>query len=162
MQLGKPKPKEIHSNIGSIPLYVFSQKILELLRNIPLSTRGEYELQAAIQLLIDHKEKVRAIEISGRKDLTKPEDLLSINLDFLKKHSISEIKTGGKIGRNTQLMPPFFIEESVEIGSNCLIGPNVYIEHGSTIFDEVHLQDVVVLRNRTVPAGASIDQKLVY
>lgn len=158
----KPKPEEVDSNIGSIPLYIFSREILELLRNIPISARGEYELQDAIQLLIDRDGDVRTIELSGRKDLTKPEDLLNINLDYLKKSFISEIKTRGKIGRNTQLIPPYFVEESVNIGSNCHIGPNVYIEHGSRILDEVHLENVVVLRNRTIPTGIKVKQRLIF
>ena len=40
----KPALEEAPSNIGSLPLYVFSRTILDYLREIQPSSRGEYEL----------------------------------------------------------------------------------------------------------------------
>ncbi len=48
----KPRLEEAPSNISSLPLYVFSERIMEALPEVR-PRRGEYELQDAIQMLID-------------------------------------------------------------------------------------------------------------
>jgi glucose-1-phosphate thymidylyltransferase len=55
----KPALDEAPSNIASLPLYIFSAKLLEYLPEVKLSPRGEYELQDAIQMLIDAIDQCR-------------------------------------------------------------------------------------------------------
>jgi NDP-sugar pyrophosphorylase family protein len=50
----------------------------------------------------------------------------------------------------------------VIIGANCEIGPNVYIERGSTIGDGVRLKNVVVLRNRKISRGETINNEVIW
>lgn len=61
----KPKPKEAPSNLASVHGYLFSPEILPLLKKIPLSARGEIEIQWAIQRLAKAG-KVTGIEIDGQ------------------------------------------------------------------------------------------------
>ncbi|MFQ5858328.1 MAG: sugar phosphate nucleotidyltransferase, partial [Anaerolineae bacterium] len=49
----KPELHQAPSDVASLPLYVFKPRILDYLHDVPLSPRGEYELQDAIQMLID-------------------------------------------------------------------------------------------------------------
>ena len=158
----KPSLKEAPTNIASLPLYLFSNAILDNLQRIPLSPRGEYEIQDAIQHMIEQGRDVRAVEMTGRRDLTRPKDLLEINLDYLTKSNFTERKPLVLSGKNTQFVASFYIEESVTIGSNCQIGPNVYIEHGSTIGDNVNLRNVVILRKRKIPSNNRIEDKLIW
>jgi dTDP-glucose pyrophosphorylase len=62
----KPRPEQAPSNIASLPLYCFSTRILDLLNEVPLSIRGEYELPSAIQMLIDRGGEVRGINTNQR------------------------------------------------------------------------------------------------
>ena len=149
----KPTLEEAPSNIGSVPLYVFSPRLLTYLSEIKPSPRGEYELQDAIQALIDQGGDVQAFELSNRKDLTLPADLLAINLQFLAQNPTDFKGNPESTGSNTRITPPVYIETGVEIGSNCVIGPNVYIETGVTIGDGVRLENAVVLRQRKIPEG---------
>jgi NDP-sugar pyrophosphorylase family protein len=157
----KPAPEEAPSNISSTPLYVFSARILEYLSRVPLSTRGEYELQNAVQMMIDDGHTVRGLFLRDRLTLTYAGDLLAINMHFLEKQGeINQVFTQN-IGSSTDLIEPLYIEAGVNIGSKCEIGPGVYIESGAFIGNNVKLQKVVVLRGTFVPAGDEIKNLLV-
>lgn len=158
----KPSLMDAPSDVASLPLYAFSSVILDNLQKIPLSPRGEYEIQDAIQLMIDQGRDVRAVKFKSRRDLTKPKDLLEINLDYLTKSNLMERKTQIRCGKNTKFIPSFYIEKSVTIGSDCQIGPNVYIEQGSKIGNKVNLRNVVILRNRKIPSNNCIEEKLIW
>jgi dTDP-glucose pyrophosphorylase len=75
----KPRPEEAPSNIASLPLYVFTPRILDHLPQVPLSPRGEYELQDAVQMLIEADGGVQGVFLENRLTLTGPDDLLVIN-----------------------------------------------------------------------------------
>jgi dTDP-glucose pyrophosphorylase len=158
----KPLIKEAPSKIGSVPLYIFNQDILGYLSNISPSPRGEYEIQDAIQALIDGGGYVRSVEINNRKDLTKPEDLLKLNLGILKDKNFESSIAASNIGNGTSFKHPVHIATGVIIGANCVIGPNVYIEPGSIIYGGVQLKNTVVLRNRKIRRGSSINNKVVW
>ena len=158
----KPNLETAPSNIGSIPLYIFSKHFLSYLSEIKLSPRGEYELQDAIQMLINKDGSVRSYQLSGRRDLTTPEDLLEINLGYLKNSRFLTYKPPGVVGSNTHFAMPVVIEKDVEIGANCVIGPNVFIEHGCRIGAGVILENAVVLRNRSIPDGRVERNKVIW
>lgn len=158
----KPSLEEAPSNIGSVPLYIFNQDFIKYLSQIHRSPRGEFELQDAIQALIENDGLVRAVEINHRTDLTKPEDLLALNIKILSNGYFNSSTASQKCGIGTTFIQPIQIDPNVTIGSQCVIGPNVYIEQGSTIGDGTHLEDVVVLRNRIVPDGEVIRNKVVW
>ena len=48
----KPTVEEAPSDLGSVPIYLFSRKLVDYLNKIQPSPRGEYELQDAMQDLI--------------------------------------------------------------------------------------------------------------
>jgi len=158
----KPSLETAPSNIGSVPLYMFSQSFVGYLPEIKPSPRGEYELQDAIQMLIDRENFVRAFELSGRSDLTTPADLLTINLQYIASTPIQTRNNPAYIGVGTKIIDPVFIEQKVNIGSNCTIGPNVYLEHGCRIGDHVHLQNSMVLRERAVPEGSIERNRVIW
>lgn len=78
----KPPPLEAPSDVSSLPLYIFSPRILDHLPYVQLSERGEYEIPDAIQMLIDHDGNVKGIEVDHRLTLTNPQDLIEINQRF--------------------------------------------------------------------------------
>ncbi len=158
----KPTLEQAPSNIGSVPLYLFSPQLLSFLAAIRPSPRGEFELQDAIQNLIDQGGDVRAVALTNRIDLTTPEDLLAINLRFLAEYHPESDSYGGITGRNTRLVSPVYIEAGVRIGADCVIGPNVYIETGATIGNKVHLENAVVLRYRSVADGVVEKGQVVW
>ena len=151
----KPTLAEAPSNIASLPLYIFPQAFLDYLPGIPVSPRGEYELQTALQTYIDRQGGVLGVQVDFRLTITRPVDLLTINRYFLANQQPAIYKAAG-VGMTSQWIPPVYIGEQVTIGEGCVIGPNVYIEgpcqvgHHSTIQEAVILRDVQLAENSLV------------
>lgn len=158
----KPSLEEAPSDIASVPLYCFRQRLLDYLPEVKPSRRGEIELQDAIQTLICQDGNVRGVHVSSRMDLTKPEDLLRINQHYLTNGFSTGPVSDREPGKDTQIVPPVYYERNVHIGEHCQLGPNVYIEHSSTIGDHVTLRNAVVLRERQVFSGAEISGQVIF
>ena len=157
----KPKPEEAISNIYSLPLYCFSPLVLDYLSEVRRSPRGEYELQDAIQMLIEREGQVSGVIIPERLTLTQPQDLLTINRHYLEKMAPPIHFTPRTIGQHTHLIPPLHVEGDTVIGRNCTIGPHVYVEQGCRIGRGVTLANAVVLHGTVVPDGATIQDEVV-
>ena len=157
----KPRPEEAPSDISSLPLYCFSRRILDYLDQVQPSPRGEYELQDAIQMLIENEGRVRGLMAHGRLTLTSPADLLAINRHYLLNGDDKPQLAPYTVGPNTQLITPLRIEAGTVIGRGCTIGPNVYVERNCRIGDGVRLRDAVLLRESAVPDGAVVENEVV-
>jgi NDP-sugar pyrophosphorylase family protein len=152
----KPRPEEAPSNVSSLPLYCFGRSFLDLLPQVQLSPRGEYELQDAIQALIEGQGQVRGVFVERRLTVTGPADLLNINRHYLLSGDDRPQLAPYTVGPNTRLITPLRIESGVIIGADCTIGPNVYIERDCRIGTGAYIRDAVILRSVDVPAGSRI------
>ncbi|MFC2042816.1 sugar phosphate nucleotidyltransferase [Chloroflexota bacterium] len=158
----KPALEEAPSQIASLPLYCLKRKFLDYLPEVGISQRGEYELQDAIQMLIEKDGKVHGLMVTSRLTLTNPADLLKINQYFFASGYEDTQLQPKSVGENTRLLPPLLIEGGTVIGANCTIGPNVYIERDSQIVSDARIRDAVLLQETTVPAGAVISNQIIY
>ncbi|MBC8450405.1 MAG: NTP transferase domain-containing protein [Chloroflexi bacterium] len=152
----KPPPEEAPTNIASLPLYIFTPRLLEYVHRVQPSARGEYELQDAIQMLIEDGGEVTSLPTAGRLTLTGPDDLLAINRHYLVTGHGRPQLAPFTVGPNTQLITPLRIEEGTVIGEGCLIGPHVYIERDCRIGSHVTIQDAVVLRGAVLEDGTKV------
>jgi NDP-sugar pyrophosphorylase family protein len=157
----KPTVDQAPSNIASLPLYCLPYSILAYLPEVQPSTRGEYELQDAIQMLIERQGNVRGVMIPKRLTLTRPADLLEINRHYLIEGNNNPQLQPQTVGPNTHLITPLHIEAGTIIGSNCTIGPNVYIERECQIGNGVRLNNAILLRESIVPDGSQINDEVV-
>ncbi len=157
----KPTIEEAPSNIGSMPLYLFSAGILEYLPKVKPSPRGEYELQDAIQMLIEDGKPVYGLFTETRLQLTNTTDLLGLNRHYLALNGNSQGAAPQSVGNGTHLHAPVLIEEGVVIGNGCVIGPNVVLEKGCTIGDNVRLENAMVLRGYRVDDGRNVTDEVV-
>ena len=155
----KPAPEDAPSNTVSLPLYLLPQRALELLAVQGPSARGEYELQDAIQALIDEGSRVVGVKTASRLQVSTPEDLLDLNLRFLGE------SPGGPmpetVPEGTDVQGPVWIDDGVILGSNCRIGPDVVLERGCVLGSGVQITRSMVLRNALVPGGLEIDGQVV-
>jgi NDP-sugar pyrophosphorylase family protein len=157
----KPQPEEAPSDVASLPLYVFTPRILDYLPQIPLSPRGEYELQDAIQMLIEADGSVQGVFVESRLTLTGPDDLLAINRHYLLNGYDRPQLAPFTVGNNTHLITPLRIEQGTVIGEGCVIGPRVYIERDCHIGANVTIKDAVVLRESAIKDGAMVVGQVV-
>lgn len=157
----KPSREKAPSDIASLPLYCLPHTILEYLKEVVPSPRGEYELQDAIQMLIERQGGVRGVMVTRRLTLTRPADLLNINRHYLTEGNTQPQLQPQTVGPNTHLITPLHIEAGTIIGANCIIGPNVYIERDCRIADGAHIRDAILLREASVPPRADIADQVV-
>jgi NDP-sugar pyrophosphorylase family protein len=155
----KPQPHESPSDISSLPLYVFAARLLDYLPHVQPSARGEYELQDAIQMLIDDGEIIAGALTADRLTVTNASDLLAINLHYLA--AINQRFVNGPINPAIHLIDPILIDPGTHIGADCTLGPGVYVERGAVIGRGVTLRESIVLRGAIVPDGAQIAQQVV-
>jgi bifunctional UDP-N-acetylglucosamine pyrophosphorylase/glucosamine-1-phosphate N-acetyltransferase len=157
----KPTLEEAPSNIGSLPLYIFTPKLLDYLPRVQPSSRGEYELQDAIQMLIDETGPINGVLTDERVQLTNADDLLALNRHYLSlNHEVPHLQAQA-IGPNTCLTMPVRIEAGTTIGPDCNIGPNVYIEGNCRIGANVTLRDAVVLRDTVIENGQQLSDEVI-
>jgi len=157
----KPKPEEASSDTSSLPLYIFTPRILDYLPEVTVSARGEYELQDAIQMVIERDGRVGGVVIDRRLTLTNAKDLLVLNREYLLQGGDHPQLAPNTVGPNTRLITPLHIEHGTVIGTNCTIGPNVYIERDCQLGDNVMVHDAVLLRGAVVPDGTTIASEVV-
>ena len=157
----KPRLEEAPSNIASLPLYVFTPRILDYLPQVPLSPRGEYELQDAVQMLIEADGGVQGVFVESRLTLTGPDDLLVINRHYLLNGYDRPQLAPFTVGNNTHLITPLRIEQGTIIGEGCVIGPRVYIERDCHIGSNVTIKDAVVLRESAIEDRAMVVGQVV-
>lgn len=154
----KPSIEEAPSDVSSIPVYVFNNEIFKYLPKVPLSKRGEYELQDAIDMLIKDKGPLDGVYTNYRLDLTSLEDLLKINLQYLSTQKDDVILS--EIPKTTEIISPIFIDKHVLVGEFCTIGPNVYLEPGVEIKNGCKIQNSVIIRDTKIPENSEIDNEI--
>jgi glucose-1-phosphate thymidylyltransferase len=128
------KPRYVDSQLKGCGLYVFDQHIFDAIRRTPRSAmRDEYEITDSIQILINDGYVVHHHPIVERDlNLTKPEDLLTINLIELSRRGLPHL-----IGERVSAPNGVRIERSV-------VGDHVIIRHPIKISNSVIMPNVVV------------------
>jgi dTDP-glucose pyrophosphorylase len=128
------KPRYVDSQLKGCGLYVFDQHIFDAIRQTPRTAmRDEYEITTSIQILIDDGYVVKHHPIVERDlNLTKPEDLLLINLLELKRQGLASV-----VDPSATMPAGTRIENSV-------IGDHVIVRHPIRIANSVIMPGVVV------------------
>lgn len=128
------KPRYVQSQLKGCGLYVFDQHIFDAIRRTPRTAmRDEYEITDSIQILINDGWTVHHHPIVERDlNLTKPEDLLAINLLELDRRALPRL-----IDDRATLPAGTRVERSV-------IGAGVLVRHPIRISNSVILPNVVV------------------
>jgi dTDP-glucose pyrophosphorylase len=128
------KPRYVDSQLKGCGLYVFDQHIFDAIRRTPRTAmRDEYEITDSIQILIDDGLLVHHRPIVERDlNLTRPEDLLAINLIELGRNQLDRL-----IGDHVELAPGATVHNSV-------IGDNVIVRHPIRIAHSVIMPGIIV------------------
>ena len=71
------------SNLANAGIYLLERSIFDILRAVPLSERGEYELTDGLNLLAA-REKIRIVENKSWLEIGRPWDILAANEILLK------------------------------------------------------------------------------
>ncbi|MEM2924447.1 MAG: nucleotidyltransferase family protein [Methanocellales archaeon] len=79
----KPAKHEILSEISAAPIYIFKPRVFEFLSKVEKSPRGEYEVQAAIQMMIQANLCVKGLIAEHWIHLSNLKDFLKLNFDYM-------------------------------------------------------------------------------
>ncbi len=145
------KPPSGGSGLANAGIYMFSSRTLELVNEVELSPRGEYELTDVIGL--GHRKGFRfsfiSIDSRSWSDIGYPWDLLRVSRIELEKVSYRVIK--GSIDQAVTIKGPAIVDEGaiikgstyiegpVYIGKNTSTGPNSYLRPYTVILDGAHI-----------------------
>ena len=146
------KPRYVDSQLKGCGLYVFDQHIFDAIRRTPRTAmRDEYEITDSIQILINDGYVVRHQPIVKRDlNLTKPEDLLEINLIELAQRGLTHL-----VGDHVTAPEGTRIERSV-------IGDGVVIRHPIRISNSVIMPNVDVEATSDLDSVVMDGEHLVY
>jgi glucose-1-phosphate thymidylyltransferase len=169
------KPKEPASDLALVGVYMFDGTIMDAVKAIAPSARGELEITDAIQWLIDQGFSVDPHIIDGWwKDTGRLDDMLEANrimLDTLEAsvegmvdkdsqiHGMVVVEKGAEI-INSTVRGPAIIGEKTRI-VNSFIGPFTSIYYGVTITGS-EIEHSIVLENSTIrDIGGRIEDSLI-
>ncbi len=146
------KPETPRGRFAAIMVYAFSPRIVDYMNAITTSRRGEREIATGIQAGLSDGRRVGYVEVGWRLHLTRPIDLLHMNMHYL-KHRMQEASWSPSSAM--QIIPPVHIEQGVKLGNGVRIGPNVYLESGASVGHGATVRDAVILSGGVVKAGES-------
>ncbi len=141
------KPRKPRSNLIITGMYYVKRakllcKCLQELMNNKITTRGEYQLTDALQLMVEKGESMGVFNVDLWLDCGKPESLLSANRYLLKKSQ------NRKALKNSITIPPVFIAENARI-TRSIIGPYVSIGENVEVAGAI-VKDAIINENTRV------------
>ncbi len=151
------KPDEPPSNLAIAGLYKINsqRRLKEAIDEIiekNITTKGEYQLTDALQVLIDHGEKIVISPVNKWYDCGKKETLLETNRHLLK------MKQNGKEIAGCTIISPVYIGKDCDI-QDSVIGPYATIDDGAVIHHSI-VRDAIV-GPRAQLLGCNLEYSLI-
>lgn len=135
------KPDSPTSNLALVGIYyiksvgLFSKSLEEIVSK-EITTRGEYQLTDALELMIKSGCKMTTFNVDGWFDCGKPETLLATN-----RYLLSQIKSVDRRDGNV-LIPPVFISPTAVLESS-VVGPYVSVGDNSRIIRSIVTDSII-------------------
>ena len=148
------KPENPKSNLVLVGIYLIRnapllRACINTLFERQLTTRGEYQLTDALQLMIERGEEITTFPVTEWFDCGKPETLLATNRHLLDRgHDGVPPEHEGAL-----IVPPVYIHPSA-ILDHAVIGPYATIGSGAVVRD-------AMVRDSIMGEGAHVESALV-
>ncbi len=152
----KPEREHAPSNLAIVGIYYFTDgrllfQSLDALIQSGRTTKGEFQLTDALQIMIEHGATMKPFKIDGWFDCGKPETLLETNRLLLEKTLGTDSVVNpfdGSLIRN-----PVSLGEGVTI-ENSIVGPHVTVARGAVIRN-------TIVSNSIIAEGAVVENLLL-
>jgi len=149
------KPEQPKSNLVLVGIYLIRnaprlRECIQTLFERQLTTRGEYQLTDALQLMIERGEVMTTFPVADWFDCGRPETLLATNRHLLdrKGNPTLEAREGALI------VPPVYIHPQAVL-ERAVVGPYATIGKGAVVRDAM-VQDSVL------GEGARVERALIH
>ena len=151
------KPNDPVGNLAIVGLYYIRSSdslyaSIDRLISENITTKGEYQLTDALQIMLDQGEPLTTFPVNNWYDCGKPETLLSTNEILLKNHNSGASLPGCIINE------PVFVAESAKI-NNAIIGPNTTIGENTVIEDAIIKNSII--GNGSKVQHVSLDRSII-
>jgi glucose-1-phosphate thymidylyltransferase len=135
------KPDKPRSNLVIVGVNFINnfQLLLACLTKIveeDITTRGEYQLTDAFQLMIDEGARLTAFAMEDWFDCGKPETILATN-----RHLLSKFQYNSQI-KGSVITAPTFVSASAQV-HNSIVGPHVSVADGALIRNSI-VEDSII------------------
>ncbi|MGI8906795.1 MAG: sugar phosphate nucleotidyltransferase [Candidatus Sumerlaeaceae bacterium] len=137
------KPEKPPTNLAIVGIYYITRPkalydCLDELIASDKTTKGEYQLTDALQMMLDRGEHMRTFLVDGWYDCGKPETMLLTNRDLLDKQmqGATEYAALSKRYAGSVIRMPVAICPSATL-KNCIVGPHVSISANTVIQDAI-------------------------
>lgn len=158
------KPREFIGNLAIAGIYLLQhenilKKAIRYIMDHNITTKNEYQLTDALQVMLDWQEEMVVQTINACYDCGTRETLLETNRELLRT-----IRPQDYSFDKTVIIPPVIIGQAVRI-ENSVIGPNVSIADKATIsqsiiedsiIDETSVIQTAILKNSLVGQDAFV------
>lgn len=147
------KPDDPKTNLAIVGIYFMTQPSLlydsldELIAS-GKTTKGEYQLTDALQMMINRGTKFRPFLVEGWYDCGKPETLLETNREILAKERPFNASNHDASYPNSIINQPVSIAPTALVDSS-IIGPYVTVADGAIIKNSV-IRDSIISRKASV------------
>jgi len=148
-------PKTHYINAG---IFVFPPQIFDLLRQVDLSPRGEYELTDAIRMLLDAGQVVRAFDLRRFwVNVTDPTAYLEAQRELFGEWEwqIPDVPA------DVAIRQPAILGHGAQARKGAQIGPNVGIGDLCTIGAGAHVHDAIIMTGAEIGDGAIVEHAVV-
>ncbi|MCB9366043.1 MAG: NTP transferase domain-containing protein [Calditrichaeota bacterium] len=147
------KPENPRSNLVIVGIYLVRQaqalkSAIELLFERNLTTRGEFQLTDALQLMIENGTQISTFPVDNWFDCGKPETLLETN-----RHLLQKANGQLPVREGAVFVPPVFVHPEAVI-EHAIIGPYATIGQGAEVRN-------AMVRDAILGAGARVEEALV-
>lgn len=153
------KPKRVKTKLANAGIYLFDPRIFNAIKKTKKSRRGEYELTASMQILINGGKGVYTSPLHLWTDIGRPWDLLLANEYFLRGQRgeiHGKVEVGASVednvyvGEGSRIRSGSYILGPTYIGRDCDIGPNCFIRPCTSIGDDVRIGNAVEVKNSVI------------
>jgi NDP-sugar pyrophosphorylase family protein len=159
--LEKPPPGAASSQLDNAGVYVFTPRIFQMLDQVGLSPRKEYELTDALTLLVHNRYRVRAFEFGGFwSNVSSPEDLLEVNRLVIDRLSAAKSPPLPRTLPGVELSPLSVLHPQARLG-RCSIGPYTLVDKGAQVMDGASVANSLICGNAVVGKDATLNHVMV-
>jgi len=159
------KPKQPPSNYALTGIWFFTPVILDIIKELKPSWRGELEITDAIQLMLSKGYNVGYNFVTGWwKDTGTPEDILEANrliLDELKPEIKGTVEDEASIQGRVSIGPNTTIKAGVLIRGPTIIGENSTIENTCTHANGVYIGPYTSIGNNVIIRHGEIENSII-
>lgn len=147
ISLFEEKPKHPKTDLANLSIYCMEPTVFDEIRSIPKSERGEYEI---VSLFVGAK----AVVAEGYwKDIAYPWDMLEVNAHLLHEMEANNEAIENSTIKGKVIMEPgskiinSYVEGTVYIGANTVVGPNAFIRGTTAIGANCEIGESTSLKN---------------